>query len=275
LQGLLQGHRRIVQGHLSIAIAGGTMTPVLERGRRTETGGSSEIRGRRRRGRTGQRLAEFARIQPVFLLLSLTAIDFGTLARKAVRAARRRAPETQARTSDGGQSLVEFAIVLPVLLLLFLSILQIGFLLFTQVGLINAAREAARNASSIAVVNVNDGAPASATYYARLTDPASGFLKRNVGGYNASRLLVAPSTPHTSVCYYSFTDAGSSPAVMARVEVQYSHPLFVPLLSPILDGFDGSMDGGFRLSAVESIRVGNAVLTTTDIGDINNETCSP
>ena len=53
------------------------MTPFVEPGRRTETGGSSEVRGRHRRARNGQSLAEFALILPVFLLLTLIAIDFG------------------------------------------------------------------------------------------------------------------------------------------------------------------------------------------------------
>ena len=53
------------------------MSPFVEPGRRAETGGSSEVRGRHRRGRNGQSLAEFALIVPVFLLLTLIAIDFG------------------------------------------------------------------------------------------------------------------------------------------------------------------------------------------------------
>ncbi|MBI2777531.1 MAG: pilus assembly protein [Chloroflexi bacterium] len=173
-----------------------------------------------------------------------------------------------------GQSLVELALVLPALMLMLLSILQIGFLLNTQVGLTNAAREAARNASSIIVVSKSDATPAATTYYARLTDASTGFLKRNVSGYDPSRLVEA-GTPRTSVCYYSIVDASSAPAIMARVEVEYSHSLFVPLLSAILDGFDGNSDGGLRLGAVETIRVGNGVLTTTDIGDINAMTCQP
>lgn len=171
-----------------------------------------------------------------------------------------------------GQSLVELALVLPALMLMLLSILQIGFLLNTQVGLTNAAREAARNASSIAVVSTSDATPAATAYYARLTDASTGFLKRNVSGYDPSRLVEA-GTPRTSVCYYSIVDPSGVPAIMARVEVEYSHSLFVPLLSAILDGFDGNPDGGLRLGAVETIRVGNGVLTTTNIGDINAMTC--
>ena len=176
--------------------------------------------------------------------------------------------------SNSGQSVAELAIVLPVLMLLLMSILQIGFLLFTQVGLTNAAREAARNAAAIPVASVAEATPAATAYYTRLTDSSTGFLTRNVGGYYASR-LVTTGTPKTSVCYYSFNDASGSPAVMARVEVEYSHPLFIPLIAQILDGFDGASDGGFRLGAVEEIRVGNATLTGTDIGDSGSPTCNP
>lgn len=177
------------------------------------------------------------------------------------------------RAGASGQSLVELALVLPVLALLLMTVLQVGFLLFTQVGLTNSVREAARNASAIPVSTVAQATLASTTYYARLTDSSSGFLTRNVGGYNPSR-LIASGTPRTLVCYYSFTDASLAPAVMARVEVEYSHPLFIPLVSNILDGFDGSVDGGYRLGATEDIRVGNAVLTATNIGPIGSPTCN-
>jgi Flp pilus assembly protein TadG len=179
------------------------------------------------------------------------------------------------RSRSTGQSLVELALVLPVLCLLLMTVLQIGFMLFTQVGLTNAAREAARNASAIPVTTPAQALTAANTYYARLTDPVNGFLTRNVGGYNPGRLIGSASpSPHTVVCYYSFTDASLAPAVMARVEVEYSHPLFIPLVSNILDGFDGASDGGFRLGATEDIRVGNAILTATTIGAIGSPTCN-
>ena len=53
------------------------MTRFVEPGRRTETGGSSEIRGRFRRGRQGQSLAEFALVLPVLLLIVLLGLDLG------------------------------------------------------------------------------------------------------------------------------------------------------------------------------------------------------
>ena len=178
------------------------------------------------------------------------------------------------RSKTRGQSVAELAIIAPVLLLLLMSVLQIGFLLFTQIGLTNAAREAARNAAAIPVATDAQAIVATTAYYARLTDASTGFLKRNVGGYNPSRLVTG--TPGTKVCYYSFTDASGAPAVMARVEVEYSHPLFVPLISNIIDGFDGTADGGYRLGATEDIRVGNAILTApSGIGDVGSPRCNP
>jgi Flp pilus assembly protein TadG len=178
------------------------------------------------------------------------------------------------RKKQRGQSVAELAITLPALLLLFLGILQVGFLLFTQVGLTNAAREAARNASSIPVATSAQATTAMTTYLARLTDSTSGFLKRNVGGYDPSRLITTGGT-RTRVCYYSFTDASGAPAVMARVEVEYTHPLFIPLVGPIIDGWDGTADGGVTLAAIEDIRVGNAVLSSTDIPNIGAPQCTP
>lgn len=175
---------------------------------------------------------------------------------------------------DRGQSVAEFAIILPVLLLLFLSIAQIGFLLFTQVGLTNAAREASRNAASIPVADTTAAGTAAAAYYANLTNATNGFLKRNVGGYDPARLITTVGTG-TRVCYYSFTDASGAPAVMARVEVEYSHPIFIPLVAPIIDAWDGITDGGLTLTAIEDIRVGNDPLTTTNIGNVGNQTCRP
>ena len=53
------------------------MTPSVEPGRRAETGGSSRFRGRRRRVRNGQSLAEFALVLPVLLLIALLGLDLG------------------------------------------------------------------------------------------------------------------------------------------------------------------------------------------------------
>ena len=51
--------------------------------------------------------------------------------------------------SERGQALTEFALVAPLLFLILFGIIQLGFLFGGQNGLTNAAREAARYASTL------------------------------------------------------------------------------------------------------------------------------
>jgi Flp pilus assembly protein TadG len=197
--------------------------------------------------------------------------DLETLHTRFMRGGRpARGPSARGRSARG-QSVAELALILPALLLLLLSILQIGFLIFTQLGLTNAAREASRNAASIPVANTAQASAAATEYYARLTNATDGFLKRNVGGYDSAGL-----GPGTRVCYYSIQDASGAPAIMASVAVQYKHPIFIPFVAPIIDGWDGTDDGGVTLTVVEDIRVGNLILSSPGgIGAIGSATCVP
>ncbi len=54
------------------------------------------------------------------------------------------------RRRTRGQALVEFAIVLPVFMLVLAGILDFGFLLYSRITLISAARDAARVSISVA-----------------------------------------------------------------------------------------------------------------------------
>jgi hypothetical protein len=62
--------------------------------------------------------------------------------------------------------------------------------------------------------------------------------------------------------------AGGAPVVKVKVTGQYLHPIFIPLLDRILDGLDGTNDGGLRIGTAEEMTVENAVLTTTDISSV-------
>jgi len=178
------------------------------------------------------------------------------------------------RNRGRGQSLVEFVLVLPVLAVLFLSILQFGVLFSAQVGITNAVREAVRNASAIPVANSGDALIAANSVYDRLTDPSTGLLKRNGSGYSAGALVPTGSSG-TQVCYYSYTDATGGISIMARVQVEYRHPLFIPLISGILDGFDGAPDQAYRLGTSEEIRVANGPLASAGgIGGSGSPTCN-
>jgi Flp pilus assembly protein TadG len=156
--------------------------------------------------------------------------------------------------------LPEFALILPVLALIFLSIIQMAFIFGAQIGITNAVREAARLAAVTTPTNTSAEAfgPGSngTGVYAALTNTSTGFLKRNVFAYSSGSLVVAGS-PITEVCYESFTDSAGKDAVKVKVEAYYRHPLFIPLVSAILDGIDGTSGDGFRVGATEEMRVEN------------------
>jgi Flp pilus assembly protein TadG len=184
------------------------------------------------------------------------------------------------RRHSRGQGLVEFALVLPVLALFFMSILQFGVLFSAQVGITNAVREAVRNASAIPVADSVNAGTAANSVYARLTVVSTltpGLLQRNVSSYSTGALVTSGS-PLTQVCYSWYSDATGGISIMARVQVVYDHPLFIPLISGILDGFDGNTNAAnpaYRLVTSEEIRVANGPLTSAGgIGGIGSPTCN-
>jgi Flp pilus assembly protein TadG len=196
----------------------------------------------------------------------------------AFRHRRLRAPqnarEGRSHERSRGQSLVEFALVLIPLMMIFTSILQFAVLFSAQVGVTNGVREAVREASAIPVANSADAATAANRIYTILTDSTSGLLKRNGSSYS-SGALVTTGIPRTRVCYYSYTDPSGSTSVMARVDVQYKHPLFIPLISGIIDGFDGANDGAYQLGSSAEIRVANPPLASAGgIGGSGSPTCN-
>ena len=172
-----------------------------------------------------------------------------------------------------GQAAAEFALVLPVLALIFLSILQFVMVFQAQVGLTNAAREVARNASVKAILTSTAAQDASNAYYARMT-AVGGVLVRNVTSYDGAR-LVTTGSPRTRVCYFSYADPNGTTSVMASVEIQYGHPLLIPLVGAVIDGFDGAMDGALRVGTREDIRVSNLLTdVVTGVGDSTSPVCN-
>ena len=158
-----------------------------------------------------------------------------------------RAMRLRGRHRTDGQALPEFALVLPVFLLIFFAIIQFGVLLAAHIGLTNAVREVARYGST---VPTTDGAPAGnvAVY---LLDTA---LPGNVATYNAANL------EGSSVSYCRYADASGAYSIRLTVAVTYDHPLFVPLVSTIIDGLDGNADNAFALVTSEAMRVENPPL---------------
>ncbi|MEX1172418.1 MAG: TadE family protein [Chloroflexota bacterium] len=173
---------------------------------------------------------------------------------------RRRATSPDAGVaSHRGQSLVEFAIILPLFLLIFLGIIQLGVLFSAHIGLINGVREAARYGSLSPTTASNQTANGTAVNN-HLT---STVLPTSVIAYSSANLK------SSSVTYCAYQNPGSvSPAthsVRLTVTATYAHPLFIPMVGVILDGFDGVIDSALALTTMEHFRVENVPLNSGEV----------
>lgn len=164
------------------------------------------------------------------------------------------------RSSFVGQGLAEFAIILPVLAIILLGIIQFAFIFAAQIGVTNAVREAARTAAVTPVVSDSAAATIAQNVYLRLTNTTDGLLKKNVFAFDGAN-VVTSGTADTQVCYREEAAAVAGEfTVFVKVDGGYKHPLFIPLLSGLLDGIDGVTDGGLRVGTSEEMRVENQVL---------------
>lgn len=167
------------------------------------------------------------------------------------------------RPRQRGQTLIEFALVFPVLALLLFGIIQFGFLYGGQIGLVNAAREAARYAAVLQTASAITATGFQTQTYNELT---SRMLPRSVPGYRADN-LVTTGAGRTAVCYLTRDNAdGTTFSVLVRVQISYKHPLLIPLVGNIVDAIDGTDDGAFRLGATEEMRVENPLITSAPGG---------
>ena len=163
---------------------------------------------------------------------------------------------SKSRDSETGQGLVEFAFVVPVLLVIMLGVVQLGWIFTSQIGLTNSIREAARYAATQRTVS----SAQATTNAAGTVSQLNLIMPRNVNFFGAANV----STASTSYCEYS--DPKGDPTVRVRVTVQYRHPLFIPLITGILDGIDGVTDNALLATAVEEMRVENSPPLTSSTG---------
>ena len=165
---------------------------------------------------------------------------------------------------QGGQAITEFALVAPIFFMLTFGIIQLGILFGQQNGLVSAARDLARYAAPYNVTtatnatNVCNTASSSHGIGTQLTTS----LQRAIPGYSGTAVAVRHIT------YHWLQNADGTYSVQLTVHLGYKFPLYVPLISNILDGLDGVNDSALRLDASETMRIENSGLTSTysDVG---------
>lgn len=143
---------------------------------------------------------------------------------------------------ERGQAMTEFALVAPLLFLILFGIIQLGYLFGGQNGLTNAAREAARYASTLPTPDTVVAGTNAALAYDRLTNVN---LRQYIPGFKPGNLAGA-----TSVQYCRKPVDLSNNSVHVRVTVAYRHPLFIPLVGRLFSSTDT-----WQLGATEEMRV--------------------
>ncbi len=168
----------------------------------------------------------------------------------------RRLHRSRAGATETGQGLAEFALVAPILLVIMLAIVQFGWIFATQIGLTNAIREAARFAATNPTITTAQATTNGNATVAQLNL----ILPRNVNFYAVSNLRAATAT------YCEYQDPSTLFSIRVKVTVKYLHPLFIPLISSILDGIDGVPDNALLVGAIEEMRVENSPPLTLPTG---------
>ena len=194
----------------------------------------------------------------------------------------RLARETDPARRDPGQALPEFALIAPIFFLVILGILQMGLLFAGQNGLTNAAREAARYASTLPTPDPFAAGSCASTgtnaqvVYARLTGfsmrqyvPAfiSGNIVQGGGGLascGAWALSLPPTGAGVAYCKRDNTPSDATDdswSVRVRVVMVYRHPMFIPLVGRIF-----SSTNTWQLGATEEMRVEGPNRTSAQVG---------
>jgi len=168
------------------------------------------------------------------------------------------------RRREQGQTLAEFAITAPILFLLLFGVIQVGLLMATQNGLVNGVRDSTRRA---ATYRVNEQSLSGAIFNAvcdAVDDELQKRLQKEIPGF-----INDPGRRVTTVEYTWNPDPTTNEySLIANVTVQYTAPLFIPLVGLLLNP---SNPDRFPLSASEQMRVENPPITPTSPG--TTQTC--
>jgi Flp pilus assembly protein TadG len=167
-----------------------------------------------------------------------------------------RGRSTRAHRGAHGQSLAEFALVAPIFFLLVFAVLQLGLVMASQNGLVDGVRSAARRAATYRINEQSFDPTVWSSICSTIDTELTTRLQSRVIGYSGSRLT-------KSISYeWRQNPGGSDYFLVAHITAAYHNPLYVPLVSAILDRSDGIVDDQLTLSASEQMRIENPALDT-------------
>jgi Flp pilus assembly protein TadG len=120
--------------------------------------------------------------------------------------------------------LVEFALVIPIFMLVLSGILDFGFMLYSRMTVINAAREGAR-----AAVIAPDATTIPTVVLGRVRSVMAGLATSDPPLHVPTPTCVAIKTASPPGCTWA-TTSSSQPGDAVSVTVDYTYTSFFPLL---------------------------------------------
>jgi len=158
-----------------------------------------------------------------------------------------------------GQALAEFALIAPLFFLLIFFVVQLGIVMASQNGLVDGVRSATRRA---ATYRINEGSfdpTVWSSICSTIDSELTTRLKVRVIGFASSHLS------RTIKYEWQQNPESGEYFLVAHITATYNNPLYVPLVSAILDWSDGNAanpDNQLTLTASEQMRVENPALGT-------------
>jgi Flp pilus assembly protein TadG len=166
------------------------------------------------------------------------------------------------RDRQSGQALLELALVAPVIILLLMGLVQFALIWERQIGIINAVRDTARITATFPVGNIVEAGQNADWAMTKLDN----LLAANVQNYETSR-------DDIEICIFQPSDEPNDvsgiPQVSVRIRMTYEHPLWLPLITQILDPLDGFTDQSLAASTESEFHVeqDDSVAQAIGIGD--------
>jgi Flp pilus assembly protein TadG len=154
-----------------------------------------------------------------------------------------------------GQGLAEFAIVAPIFFMAVFGVIQLGLLFGAQNGLVNAVRDTARYAATYRVSDTADSSAACTNFaLPHITAAKQQFMP----GWISAAPQQTTVTYHWAANPAPTNTTQSTYFVEVIVQSTYAMPLYVPIVSNILD--NTAPHPSTMLSAREEMRIENPAL---------------
>jgi hypothetical protein len=146
------------------------------------------------------------------------------------------------------------------MVLIFSALVQFGFVFERQIGIENAIRDGARRAATYATTTNAQAVTNAPLMWDVVFNSSTGLLAKNIQGFDNSALC------QDSVTYTDQTDASGNTSVRVRVAATYKHPLFMPLITQIIDAIDSRTDNALAITTSSEFTVQQNTTASATVG---------